>query len=99
MGTLVVQALGRIAAELVRRGPHLALASLRAVARWYFGLGMVAMFLVAAVAGGIVLSPLPTLPGPAGSSQGLSHLASACLGLWLLVVILWGMLRAGGRGR
>jgi hypothetical protein len=91
----------RVAREVISKIlasiPDYIIKGLGALLRWYWRLGMVAMFIVAAVIGAAAVSALPMFITSPASRASIQHTVGTILVLWLLVVLIIGVIRPGRR--
>jgi hypothetical protein len=94
MNILTVSRVAReVISKILASIPDYIVKGLGAFLRWYWRLGMVAMFIVAAVIGAVVVSALPMIISSPASRASIQHTVETILVLWLLVVLIIGVIR------
>ena len=79
--------------RLINAAGGLLVKFLLAVLRWYCSLSLTAMFFVTAIFGALAIAVLPSL-GINGAGATLEHGLSSVLVAWLLIVIIFGVIRS-----
>jgi hypothetical protein len=98
MNYLTVARVAReVISKIVVSVPDYIIKGLGAFLRWYWQLGTVAMFIVAAIIGAVAISALPMVISSPNVQASVQRTFETILVAWLLLVLLVGIIRPGRR--